>query len=69
MNQGGLPNVKSQLDLTSLGVGAPSEVLTRLPCIPVDFPWLQSSSQNSNAQVLSNQQVSMPCGMLICGKY
>lgn len=36
----GSPNVNSKLDLTLFGIGAPSRVLTQLPYIFIDFPWL-----------------------------
>jgi len=65
----GLLDVKSQLYLTPFGIGAPFGVSTWLPCIVVDFPWLQSSTQESNTQVSLDQQVTMPCEMFNCGTY
>ena len=50
----GLPDVKSQLDLTPFKLRASSKVLARQPYILVHFPWLQSSTQESNTGIFGS---------------
>ena len=52
--------MNSQLGVTPFGIGAPYGVLDQLPYFLIDFPWLQSTTQERNTHVYSDKKVSMP---------